>query len=187
VGPDAQEDSARNRGLKRLFEVVTGRPFEESPTEPHEDRKDDEGGNGESPARRPGRVVLVVDDAALIRQRVRRCLAVADIRVIEAPDGAAALEMLRANPDIALVVSDVHMPRMDGLQLLEVIREEESTRDLPFLVLTTETQATLVDRARDLHVQGWLLKPVRPDLLLVAVNKLIAREETGATPERAVP
>jgi two-component system chemotaxis response regulator CheY len=123
--------------------------------------------------------VLIVDDAALIRQRVRRCLTAADLRVVEASDGAEALAIVRANPDIALVVSDVHMPRMDGLQLLEKIRGDESTRDLPFLVLTTETQASLVDRARDLRVQGWLLKPLRPDLLLVVVKKLITPADTG--------
>jgi CheY-like chemotaxis protein len=89
--------------------------------------------------------VLIVDDAALIRQRVRRCLTAADLRVVEASDGAEALAIVRANPDIALVVSDVHMPRMDGLQLLEKIRGDESTRRRRKLASST-ARATCVSR-----------------------------------------
>jgi CheY-like chemotaxis protein len=80
--------------------------------------------------------VLVVDDSLMVRRQVSAALTAAGFRIIEASDGADALVMLDANPDAALVVCDVNMPRMNGLELLEAARPLRPT--LPFLMLTAE-------------------------------------------------
>ncbi len=116
--------------------------------------------------------VLVVDDSLVIRQAVKRALAGTGFAVLEARDGVEALELLQGATDVRLVVCDVNMPRMDGLQLLERMRENPQPG--PHVVmLTTEAETKLVERARQLGARGWLIKPVRPDLLAATARKLM--------------
>ena len=75
-------------------------------------------------------------------------------------------------PDAALVICDVNMPNRNGLELLEVLRRHEQLKTLPVLMLTTEGQPQLIERARKSGAKGWLVKPFKADLLLAAVKKL---------------
>jgi two-component system chemotaxis response regulator CheY len=116
--------------------------------------------------------VLVIDDSASVRQQIRTTLAGAGYDVVEALDGVDGLEKLRTLTDIDLALCDVNMPRMTGLELmLEVQRQGLST---PVLMLTTEGQPSLIRRARDAGAKGWIVKPFKPELLVIAVNKLVA-------------
>jgi two-component system chemotaxis response regulator CheY len=116
--------------------------------------------------------VMVVDDSFMIRQQVSRALKDAGYDVIEAVDGVDALEKYQATPDVALVVCDVNMPRMSGLEFLERSRDVGSA---PVVMLTTEGQVELIQRAKSLGAKGWITKPFKADLLVAAARKLAPR------------
>jgi two-component system chemotaxis response regulator CheY len=116
--------------------------------------------------------VLVIDDSLMVRQQVGRALSAAAFSVVEAADGAEALKQLAASPDMALVVCDVNMPTMNGIEFLERLRHDGVS--VPVVMLTTEGQPELIARARALGAKGWIVKPFKPDLLVAAAKKLTA-------------
>lgn len=117
--------------------------------------------------------VLIVDDSATVRQQVRAVLK-AEFDVIEAVDGIEGVEAIGRLVDLAAVICDVNMPRMDGLEMLETVRKEPRSAPLPIVMLTTEGQHELVQRAKAAGAKGWIVKPFKPELLLAAVRKLTA-------------
>ena len=121
-----------------------------------------------------GGKILVVDDSLMVRQQVSRALEGAGFNVIEAHDGEDALAKLAESSDTALVVLDVNMPNMGGLELLESLRGRDEYKSLPVVMLTTEGQPRLMQRAKALGAKGWIIKPFKPDLLVAAVHKLTA-------------
>jgi two-component system chemotaxis response regulator CheY len=116
--------------------------------------------------------VLIVDDSKSIRNEVAEILERAGYGVIEAADGAEALARLNEQAAISLVVLDVNMPGMNGLDVLERIQSDHRERNLPVLMLTTEAERTLVERAKKAGAKGWLLKPIKTDLLVSTVSRL---------------
>ena len=118
--------------------------------------------------------VLVVDDSMMIRAQVSRALTQAGFSVVEAGDGVAALKTLENEADVCLVVCDVNMPNMNGIEFLEAVGKDASRASLPVVMLTTEGQNDLVRRAKALGAKGWILKPFKPDLLIAAAKKLTA-------------
>tara|TARA_B100001123_G_C14646511_1_gene763883 strand:+ start:203 stop:583 length:381 start_codon:yes stop_codon:yes gene_type:complete len=118
-------------------------------------------------------VVMVIDDSLMIRNMVKRALMQANYAVVEAKDGQDAVEKLVAGTAPDLIVCDVNMPRMNGLELLEWIASQPAITS-PIVMLTTEGQPELVRKARLLGAKGWLVKPFKADLLLAAAEKLIA-------------
>ena len=119
--------------------------------------------------------VLVVDDSETIRLELKRTLSAAGFSVLEAADGAAGLVSAQEHPDLALIILDVNMPVMGGLDMLDHLREQPATAALPVLLLTTEAEESLIERAKKAGAKGWLIKPVKPDMLLLAANKLARR------------
>jgi two-component system chemotaxis response regulator CheY len=115
--------------------------------------------------------VLVVDDSKTIREQVRRALEVGGYEVIEAVDGQDGYQKIRANIDLAMVFCDVNMPNMTGIGMLEALRSDGGV-GLPIVMLTTEGQPTLIQRAKQAGAKGWIVKPFKPEHLLAAVTKL---------------
>ena len=116
--------------------------------------------------------ILVVDDSMMVRQQVGRVLSAAGFAIVEAADGADALQRLAEFPDTRLVVCDVNMPRMSGLEFLEALSAKGDGP--PVVMLTTEGQPELMRRAKELGAKGWLVKPFKADLLVAAAKKLAA-------------
>lgn len=116
--------------------------------------------------------ILVVDDSETIRREVGRCLGQADFSVLEARDGVEGLSVAGQNLDIALLVLDVNMPIMNGLDMLDRLKQDPKTAPIPVLLLTTEAQESLIERAKKAGAKGWLIKPVKPEILQAAVKKL---------------
>ena len=115
----------------------------------------------------------------MVRKTAGNALRNAGFEVIEAADGAEALSILDAQPDIAAIVSDMNMPRMSGIELIEAHLLRPPPR-APVVILTTESEITLVQRARALGARGWLFKPLRPELLVAAVKKLCSGAHDAA-------
>ena len=119
------------------------------------------------------RTVMVVDDSATVRIDAARALTSAGYEVIEAFDGLDALEKLARGPAVALVLCDVNMPRMNGVELVEAIAKQPGPRP-PILMLTTEGHPAMIQRAKASGAKGWMMKPFKPELLIAAAQKLTA-------------
>jgi two-component system chemotaxis response regulator CheY len=117
------------------------------------------------------KIVLVVDDSETIRQQVAGALEQAGFSVIEAADGVDGLERANQN-ELCMVILDVNMPRLSGLEMLERLRENPKHKTLPVLMLTTEVQQSMIERAKKAGARGWMIKPVKMDQLVSAVTKL---------------
>lgn len=125
--------------------------------------------------------ILVVDDSAAIRkilQRVLRQTEMAIGTIFEAGDGFEALESLKANK-ISLVLSDINMPKMDGLQLLASIKNHSEWRRIPVVMITTEGGEAKVGEAVRLGAAGYVRKPFTADQIK---EKLTGIFETAAVP-----
>lgn len=114
--------------------------------------------------------VLVIDDSLMVRRQVGRALTGAGFVIVEATDGVDAIEKLSESPDTSLIVCDVNMPRMSGLEFLEHLNASGSK--VPVVMLTTEGQPDMIQRAKSLGAKGWIVKPFKPDLLVVAAQRL---------------
>ena len=118
--------------------------------------------------------VLVVDDSQTVRQQVSIALSQAGYEVLEAGDGVEGFEKISGDEEIKLVVCDVNMPRMNGLEMVEKVRGESQYDKLPIVMLTTEGAPQLIARAKKAGAKGWIVKPFKADLLVKAVDKLTA-------------
>jgi two-component system chemotaxis response regulator CheY len=118
--------------------------------------------------------VLVVDDSQTIRHELSQVLSAAGYAVVEASDGVAGLERV-AETQFAMIILDVNMPRMGGLEMLEQLSLDPKSAKIPVLMLTTEAQRPIIERARRAGAKGWLVKPVKLDLIVTTVAALTER------------
>jgi len=118
-----------------------------------------------------GKVILTVDDSASVRQMVGFTLRGAAYNVSEAVDGCDALSKLSG--EIQLIITDLNMPRMDGIELIKQVRTNSKNKYVPILVLTTESQATKKQEAKSAGATGWIVKPFRPEQLLAVVERVL--------------
>ena len=109
--------------------------------------------------------VLIVDDSTTIRTPMKRYLEADGCEVIEADDGQQGLDILKKNPDIKLVFTDLNMPVMDGLQMLKIMRGLDEIKDIPVIIITTENNDEMVKRGKAMGIQGWIVKPAKPHIL----------------------
>ena len=115
--------------------------------------------------------VLVVDDSETMRDMVSYTLDSAGFEVIDAFDGIDALEKLSATR-VDIIVTDINMPRLDGIELIVRLRSEKAHKGTPILCLTTETGNDTKDAARSAGATGWVQKPFDPDKLVRVVRKV---------------
>jgi len=107
-----------------------------------------------------------------MREMVSFTLKSADHTVVVAVDGVDALEKAKQT-DADLVITDINMPRMDGIQLIQELRELPNYRFTPLLVLTTESGEDKKNQGKAAGATGWLVKPFDPDQLLAVVNRVL--------------
>lgn len=118
--------------------------------------------------------ILIVDDSRTIRQQVSFTLSKGGYIVVEAEDGVDGIQKLKSNTDVAMIISDVNMPNMNGLEMVEAIKADGSFGAIPIVMLTTEGSGELIQRAKEAGAKGWLVKPFKPDQLIGVVSKLTA-------------
>jgi two-component system chemotaxis response regulator CheY len=119
--------------------------------------------------------ILVVDDSAALRKILQRVLRQAGVQIgaiHEASDGEEALEMLRKHP-VRLVLTDINMPRMDGMQLLAAVRSAPQWSMLPVVIVTTEGGETKVGEAVKLGATGYVRKPFTAGQIKEKLNGLL--------------
>lgn len=119
--------------------------------------------------------IMVVDDASAVRKVISLYLRNFGFTVIEAQDGADALERVNGNP-VDLFICDVNMPNMDGLSFLKRLKSDGEYSEYkltPFIMLTTESEKDRVEEGKKAGARGWLLKPFKPEQLLDAVKEFV--------------
>jgi len=117
--------------------------------------------------------VLVVDDSETVRQVLQLTLSNAGFDVIEAEDGDDALNKLSSAPMVDMLITDLNMPNMDGLELIKKIREDKKHRFTPIVMLTTESSEEKKRAGREAGASGWIVKPFKPEQLLKVVKMIL--------------
>jgi len=116
--------------------------------------------------------ILAVDDSASMRQMVSFTLKGAGHDVVEASDGTEALAIAQKQ-DMDLVLSDVNMPKMNGIELVTQLRKLPSYKFIPILMLTTESAGDKKLEGKTAGATGWIVKPFNPDQLLSTIKKVL--------------
>jgi two-component system chemotaxis response regulator CheY len=117
--------------------------------------------------------VLTVDDSRTMRDMLRVTLEGHGYRVIQAADGLLGLEVLKEEmPHV--IVTDINMPNLDGFGFIEEVRKDRRFAGVPILVLTTESDAALKNRARASGATGWITKPFEKTRLVDVVRRVVA-------------
>jgi two-component system chemotaxis response regulator CheY len=116
--------------------------------------------------------ILTVDDSASVRQMVSFTLRKAGYDVEEAADGRDGLAKAR-QAKFNLVITDLNMPNMDGIQMIAAMRAMPGYSFVPILMLTTESQPEKKDAGRKAGATGWIVKPFNADHLLAVLQKLV--------------
>lgn len=112
------------------------------------------------------KTIFVVDDSATMLMSVKQTLEMGGFKVETAKDGLEALNRVKTGLKPDLIITDINMPNMNGIELIQNLRP--ILRFTPILVLTTESQSAKRDEAKKLGATGWLVKPVPgPELLKV--------------------
>ena len=119
------------------------------------------------------KTILIVDDSSSLRTVVKLALTRAGYEVLEAADGLEGLAQLDKVARVNLIVSDVNMPRMDGITFLRKLKAHARHKFTPVIMLTTEGQEAKKQEGRDAGAKAWMVKPFNPPQLLDAVAKLI--------------
>jgi len=120
--------------------------------------------------------VLIVDDSSAIRKILMRVLAQTDLKlgdIFEAADGVDAIKILEANK-VGLVLSDINMPNMDGLQLLTSVRSRPEWNGIPIIMITTEGNQAKVMEAVQLGAQGYVRKPFTAEQIKEKISSCLS-------------
>jgi len=118
------------------------------------------------------KTILSVDDSASVRQMVQLTLQGAGYQVIQASDGAEGLAKAQSTA-VDMIVTDLNMPNMNGLSLIQELRKLPSYRGVPIVFLTTESDPEAKKKAKDAGATGWITKPFQKDQLLAVVKKVL--------------
>jgi two-component system chemotaxis response regulator CheY len=115
--------------------------------------------------------ILAVDDSVSIRKSISFILGQEGYEVVEAIDGNDALAKARADK-FDLVITDINMPGMDGIELIKNLRQEAGYKFTPLIALTTENQMSKMEEGKAAGATGWIVKPFVAEKLLAVVKKV---------------
>ncbi len=119
------------------------------------------------------RNILIIDDSKTVRNLVAFIMKKDGFKVISAEDGLEGLEKLYSTEQIDLIICDVNMPRMDGFTFIKNVREQETYRDLPIIVLSTQGREKDIQTGMNLGANLYMVKPAQPEKLLRNTKMLL--------------
>jgi CheY-like chemotaxis protein len=117
--------------------------------------------------------ILIVDDSTTVRKFLTHTLKSKSYQCIEASDGFEAIEKLTQNPQIKLVIADLNMPNMDGIEFIGTVRSDPQYQDLPIIMLTTDNTPENKKLAFDAGANLYLVKPSPAHIILFKVQSLL--------------
>ncbi len=118
------------------------------------------------------KTILTVDDSASVRQMVTFTLKGAGYSVVEAVDGEDGLTKL-TSASVDMVITDLNMPKLDGIGFIKKIRANPTSKFIPVIMLTTESQTEKKQAGKAAGATGWIVKPFKPEQLLDVVKKVL--------------
>tara|TARA_B100001094_G_scaffold293457_1_gene313342 strand:- start:1936 stop:2313 length:378 start_codon:yes stop_codon:yes gene_type:complete len=116
--------------------------------------------------------ILIVDDSITARKVIIDCLQNTDWEIIEAQNGNEGLQKLEENPDIDLIFSDINMPWLNGLEMVTKIKEIDAYRNIPICMLTTESSSDAIEKAKELGVNAFIVKPGSSEQLNAIIEEV---------------
>lgn len=119
------------------------------------------------------KTILIVDDSATMLMSVKATLEMSGFKVETAGDGVQALSKLKTGVKPDLIITDINMPNMGGLELIKNVRALPGFRFTPILTLTTESQSAKRDEGKKLGATGWLVKPVAGADLVKVIRQVV--------------
>jgi len=118
------------------------------------------------------KTILVVDDSRTVRMEVKAALLPQGYEVLEAADGAEGLVKMNECENIAMIICDVNMPKMNGLEMLTEVQKNRRFSNTKVMMMTTEGSATVIKKAQALGATAWLVKPFKGDQLVSTVARM---------------
>lgn len=118
------------------------------------------------------RKIMIVDDSSTVRQVLRLTLNNAGYETIDAVDGQDALDKLHGQA-IDMMITDLNMPNLDGIDLIKAVRKNAATRFVPIIMLTTESAEEKKQQGKAAGATGWIVKPFKPEQLLKIVSMVV--------------
>ena len=116
--------------------------------------------------------IVIVDDSKSVLELIGHTLETQGFKIHKACHGIDALKYFKGS-HVDLVVTDLHMPEMNGIELIKEIRRIDQYKRIPIILLTTETQTSKKIEAKNAGATGWLVKPFNPDRLISTIRKVI--------------
>jgi two-component system, chemotaxis family, chemotaxis protein CheY len=125
--------------------------------------------------------ILVVEDSTVFRNTLKNILRKFRYEVLDAPDGLRALEILEIHhKDIAVVMSDINMPNLDGIGLCKKMSEDDRFNKIPIMMITTESIPELIIEAKEYGVKAWILKPFNVEKVIRGLRRILSRNEENS-------
>jgi len=116
--------------------------------------------------------VLTVDDSKTMLQMLQFALKQGGFEVIQGENGQEGLDLLDANSNIDVIITDINMPVMDGITFIKELRKKPQNKAIPVLILTTESSQSKKEEGRSAGATGWIVKPFDPGKLLDVIRKV---------------
>lgn len=121
------------------------------------------------------KTILVAEDSLMLRKVACFPLEKAGYKVLEANNGIEAIEAM-SKAEVDLIITDLNMPGMDGFELITQVKENEKFKHIPIIILTTEGKKDMVMKGLTLGANSFLQKPIKPDLMLQEVDRLVNKK-----------
>jgi len=120
--------------------------------------------------------ILIVDDSESVRVSLRTVLESAGFIIIESEDGLDALDLLKRETNVDMILLDINMPAMNGLEFAREQSKNESICKIPTILVTTESHPKLAVEAKKTGVvKAWLKKPVKPEILISTIRRILEK------------
>ena len=117
--------------------------------------------------------ILIIDDSSTMRESLNLVLMSAGHKITQAGNGVEGLNAFSADKSMELIITDINMPEMNGLDFIANVRK--ISKEVPIVVLTTETEREKIEIARSYKASAWIVKPFKPVDLISVVNKVIVK------------
>ncbi|MDD2999087.1 MAG: response regulator [Erysipelotrichia bacterium] len=120
------------------------------------------------------KTILVAEDSLMLRKVACFPLEKQGYKVLEANNGIEAIEAMSKN-EVDIIITDLNMPGMDGFELISQVKENEKFKHIPIIILTTEGKKDMVMKGLTLGANAFLQKPIKPDVMLKEVERLLSK------------
>ena len=119
------------------------------------------------------KTILIVDDTRSILAVMKTVLKVAGYNTLTASDGVEGMTILNSGQHVDLIITDLNMPNMDGIEFIWAIRKLEDHAYTPICMLTTENEQERLEEGESVSTDAWITKPIQPNRVLNIVNKIL--------------